>query len=165
MWRLFLILVFFVIATSPAGAYSKVLFEDAFNNNLDNWTVVLNAQHEQSDVPCRGKSTNEYTWGIVEDQLVMNISESAPCKSVILPHVLIDNTEDRRISFTYVVDRPDVDRNWVVAWQDKNNYLGFHIFNNTIYAEKYVDGNAKTITPYFAHYAFEYHEQYQVDIP
>jgi hypothetical protein len=159
-------IVFFLLTGVPANVlgYEKTLFQDSFSD-LTHWEQVFNEQGAQPGVPCRGASSPKMAWQAVNGRAMLHIDHSSPCKVVIQPQGIdLSHENVVGIEFDTWFDQVDVDRNWVIHWQDKNNYLGFHLFNNVIYPEKYVDGRAYSLSPEYIRFTFLPHTRYQIKL-
>ena len=163
-WTAFFILLFFLISSESVLGYEKTIFHDSFEN-FSQWHQVFNEQQAQPGVPCRGISSPEMAWQIINGRATLNINHSSPCKVVIQPQGIAEEKADTSgVEFEMWLNRVDVDRNWLVHWQDNHNYFGFHLFNNGIYPEKYVDGKAYQIFPEFFFYAFLPNIRYRINL-
>lgn len=104
-------------------------------------------------------------WQANDGRAILDIHHSSPCKVVLQPQNReTPHADIQGIEFEMWLDRADVDHNWVVHWQDKDNYLGFHLFNNVIYPEKYINGQAYRVTPEYDRFSFQPHTRYRVKL-
>jgi len=141
--KVFLTLIFLLLSSySPAFA-SPVIWSDSFDSDLLQWEEVQNAQHANPEYACRGPDATRYEWTVENGTTYLGIQNSTPCSVAIVPHTeSIADLPALAVNFTMRLQQIQQDRNWLIRWQDKDNYLAFHVFGQSIYPEKIVEGTS-----------------------
>lgn len=143
---------------SPALATS--VFQSDFSDSIA-WQEVFNSQVDAPDQTCRG-ADGEHHWSVGNGEARLQITQSVPCKAVIVAQEDIPWPEVADISFDMDLTIAEMDRNLLIRWQDANNYLGFHLFGNTVTLEKVIDGNTYAVSPQAVYFHFENFKTYSV---
>lgn len=137
-----------VVFPNPIRASSSLLFAETFDwYGLQRWTETYNGQWLDPTLPCRSRSSDHISWEAVNGQAKLNINGSVPCKVVLQPDLQTELPSKWQARFQFQPLSHQADYNWLVKWQDQDNYLGFHLFNNWLYAEKIVNGVNYAIVP------------------
>lgn len=143
--KLFLPLVLLLLSCQPVSA-SSLVWSDTFDADLLQWEEVQNAQHARPEFPCRGPDFSRYEWTIESGSAHLDIQNSAPCSIALVPRTnVVAGLPSYAMSFTMKLQQIQQDRNWLLRWQDDDNYLAFHLFGQSIYPEKVVDGRHYTL--------------------
>lgn len=158
--KVIILLILAFLFSSHAYAYEKLIFFDDFSHD-QRWIEVFNQQFEDSSQTCFTQDSAPTNWKIKNGQARLNIEQSHPCKVILIPEMPdIPVSSERIVEFNMLIADRNQDRNWILQWQDENNYFGFHIFGETIQAEKYHQGVAENLQPHFVHYPFQNNENY-----
>lgn len=137
---LFTLIILLLSSGTPVFASSTV-WSDSFDADLLQWEEVQNAQHANPQYPCRGPDTSRYEWIIEDGTAHLGIQNSTPCSVAIVPKTeSVADLPVMAVSFTMRLQQIQQDRNWLLRWQDKDNYLAFHVFEQIIYPEKVING-------------------------
>lgn len=160
-WFLFVLVWLFFFANS-VHATGHLMFSTDFSR-ADNWQEVANYQHLEPNLPCRGPDSAAYHWQVNHGQANLSINFSVPCSVISVPSgVSAQEIIHRQIEFDWSTDVKQADRNWLLVWQNPDNYLGFHIFDNQIYFEKKVNGTNYVRADYRQYYEFSSNTTYHV---
>lgn len=138
-----------LVVVKPIQAADRLLWADTFEwFGLDQWEETFNGQLHDATLPCRTLSSEHVTWQVVDGQAELNIDGSVPCRVVLQPRYLENDLPSKwRVSFEFTPSSTQADANWIVRWLDKDNYLGFHIWQHQIFAEKVVNGEVYELMP------------------
>lgn len=155
----------------PAKAADHLIMADNFEwFGLDKWRETFNGQLLDPTLPCRTQFSDRESWQIFDNQAQLFINGSVPCKVVIQPGWLLDLPSEPlfinhfKLNFTFTPQWPLADYNWLVLWQDQDNYLGFHQFDRAIYAEKVINGQSYQIQPSYRTTKFNTYQPYDLEI-
>lgn len=162
--KLLLFYIFFFALAKPIFAQTSLL-EDTFDRNgLGKWEVVRNTQYYHPDRPCfyQGFPTH---WEIVDGRLGIKI-DGAPCTTEIIPtHLDLTAVTDYEFEFDWLLaESTHMDRNVLVQWQDKDNWIGLHLFDNKIIVQKVMDGKTADLYENSTHYEFKANQSYHFKI-
>ncbi len=151
----------FGLVVTKAQAAELLYSTNGTSEGFTSWQTVLNQQFDQPTAPCRGPN-GDAQWISSPDNTELTIFLSVPCKTVLSP--LLDTTwptvTEQRFSMRFA--HQDMDRNILVRWSDSDNYLGFHLYGNTIHPEKFVAGNSYGVLPSVVHFPFQKGHTYAV---
>lgn len=148
-----------------AKAAQSLIWADTFDwLGLDQWQEVFNGQLHDPTLPCRTKTSEHVSWEAINGTAQLTIDGSVPCRVVLQPRGLPDLPSQWQVEFTFEPYYSLADYNWLVLWQDQHNYLGFHLFDSTLYAEKVVQGQGYALQPETIPFHFSAGERYQVSL-
>lgn len=164
-------MIWLSVNSFSARAADHLIMADNFEwFGLDQWRETFNGQLDNSSLPCRSQFSDRETWQIFENQAQLFINGSVPCKVVIQPAWLVDLpseplfTDHFKTKFTFTPLWTLADYNWLILWEDENNYLGFHQFDRAFYVEKVINGKSYPIQPSSGNYYFKSYQPYEIAI-
>jgi hypothetical protein len=141
-----------------------------FSDNFDSpdflaWQEVQNTQFDRPELPCEDPEGTPLHWQVQNQQAYLNLDFSPPCQIRVIPTDLtVDSNQAYKFGFTTTITNPAMDRNWLIRWQDENNYLAVHIYGPIIVPEKKVNGKSYGFTPEMEYFNFRSGQTYQVEV-
>ncbi len=123
-----------------ALCFPKLVFagEAVYKTNFESpqdWNEVHNAQLSFPERPCRDAS-GDLEWTKTEHGFGTKLTQANPCFAVLLgPNIFDENPRSLEITWDWRIIYPAQDRNFILSWQDQNNWLGIHLFEHSIYVE------------------------------
>lgn len=157
-----LLCVFSFLCVKKANA-QMVFLDDFSNNTLSSWTVVSNRLWNDPNTPCRNFE-NIANWNVYNQSLLIEITGS-PCYTEIVPNILnVENIDNYIFAFNMTMpESMNMDRNYLLKRQDKDNWYGMKIINNIIFLEKVVSGIGYAVPNSFANFDFKVNTTYYIE--
>jgi hypothetical protein len=160
------VLLFGVSLFFPKDSFAVVttLFQEDFTYSLRNsWKVVWNQQWGDVGLPCLNGSLPA-TWQQHAGKLGIVI-DSPPCVIDLAPSALnLQKVGQYTVHFS--VDMNDttwMNRSVAVLWQDPQNWYDIMVFADTIYVQKYINGQYSTLAGPI-NYPFQTNQTYSFSV-
>jgi hypothetical protein len=152
------------MAPPAVRAQSTPLWQEAWteSNSLQRWETVANYHYHDEQIPCHGPNHVPATWSWNNGRVGIQLADDTPCKTVLVPQTLPTLPTPLVIEVDLTITQPIADRNVLVYWLDKDNYLGFHIFDQFVQVEERINGVSQAITPGSRWYTFQPNTTYHL---
>lgn len=158
-------LFLFSLSNATAVFAENLIFSDSFDDNdFSDWTVVRNAQWDDTSKPCMFSSLPA-SWKILDGRLGIAIS-GPPCVTEIVPNgINFHSSSNYRYDFDwYFKNSTNADRNVIFIWKDINNWYDVKITSNNVMIQKIVNGNAYFLPNNSTYYPFSTNQEYMFSI-
>jgi hypothetical protein len=141
-----------LLLSRQASIAADQVFHEDFHS-LDQWMEIHNAQSLDPALPCRDES-GPTVWKHTEFGFGAEIRDGVPCFIVLGGPEIEVTSETVEISWQWYFTDPYQDRNFILHWQDAENWFGIHLFGNEFYLEGKNQGQAVVVSPPSARYPF-----------
>jgi hypothetical protein len=160
------ILFFCISLFFPKDSFAVVttLFHEQFTHPLGkSWQVVWNQQWGDTSLPCMNGSLPA-TWEQHAGKLGIVI-DSPPCVIDFAPSALnLQKVGRYTVHFSVEMNETTwMNRSVAVLWQDPQNWYDIMLFADTIYVQKYINGQYSTLAGPI-HYPFQPNQTYSFSV-